>query len=168
MLVNSRTDGPPAATHGVHARRVIFIDLARALAVVFMVYGHSVDALLAQQYRAGTWFEIWQFQRGLTSCLFLMLSGFAFSIATARRWPSHVKFSPALVKRTRRFGLFVLLGYALHFPVARFADLSTATDDRWRSFLAVDVLQLIGATFLIVQLLVLITRTRRAFMLTAL
>jgi len=91
-----------AAPHGVHAHRVIFIDLARALAVVFMVYGHSVDALLAPQFRAGTWYDVWQFQRGLTSCLFLLLSGFAFSIATARHWTLHVTPSPAFVRRTRQ------------------------------------------------------------------
>jgi uncharacterized membrane protein len=67
---------------GVHSRRVIFIDLARALAAVFMLYGHTVSALLAPRYQTGTWFEIWVFQRGLTSTLFLLLSGFAFSIAT--------------------------------------------------------------------------------------
>ena len=133
-----------------------------------MVYGHSVDALLAQEYRAGTWFDVWQFQRGLTSCLFLLLSGFAFSIATARHWQSHAAPSLSVLRRARRFGLFVLLGYALHFPVARFADLAGATGDQWRSFLAVDVLQLIGVTFLGVQLLVLIARTRRAFMIAAL
>jgi uncharacterized membrane protein len=148
----------------VHARRVIFIDLARALAVVFMIYGHSVDALLAPQYRVGTWFTVWQFQRGLTSCLFLLLSGFAFSIATARHWTTHLTVSPAYIRRTRRFGLFVLLGYSLHFPVDHFALLLTASAERWRSFLAVDVLQLIGATFLFVQVLVLATRTRIAFM----
>jgi uncharacterized membrane protein len=152
----------------VHAHRVIFIDLARALAVVFMIYGHSVDALLAPHYRAGTWFDVWQFQRGLTSCLFLSLSGFAFSIATGRRWAQHVALSPAFVRRTRRFLWFVILGYALHFPVDRLAQLAGAAPAQWRSLLAVDVLQLIGVTFVVVQLLVIATRTRRAFMLVAL
>ena len=41
-----------------------------------------------------------------------------------------------------------------------------ADPDRWRAFLAVDVLQLIGVTFILIQLLVLVTRSRRAFMLT--
>jgi uncharacterized membrane protein len=152
----------------VHAHRVIFIDLARALAVLFMLYGHTLDALLAPQYRAGTWYDVWQFQRGLTSSLFLTLSGFAFSIATARHWASHLSISPKLLKRVRRFGLFVVLGYALHFPVGRFADLANASEAQWQSFLAVDVLQLIGATFIGVQVLVLVCRTRRAFMLAAL
>ena len=153
---------------GVHARRVIFIDLARALAVVLMVSGHTSSALLASRYRAGDWVHAWEFQRGLTSALFLLLSGFAFSIATTRHWPSHVRPSWALVKRVRRFGLFVLLGYALHFPVPRWSMLATATEGQWRTFLSVDVLQLIGVTFVAVQLLVLLAQSRRVFMVTAL
>src|SRR3954462_13318971 len=76
---------------GGRSPRVIFIDLARALAVVFMLYGHAIDGLLDPGYRTGTWFVVWTFQRGLTSCLFLLLSGFAFSIATARHWVLHVR-----------------------------------------------------------------------------
>ena len=152
---------------GVHSRRVVFIDLARALAAVFMLYGHTVSALLAPRYQTGTWFEIWVFQRGLTSTLFLLLSGFAFSIATGRHWTLHAQFSPAVLKRVRRFALFLLLGYALHFPVGRFADLASSTPERWQSFLAVDVLQLIGATFIGVQILVMLTRSRRVFGWTA-
>jgi uncharacterized membrane protein len=149
------------------AHRVIFIDLARAVAVVLMISGHTSSALLAARFRTGEWVHAWEFQRGLTSALFLLLSGFAFSIATSRHWTSHVRPSVALVNRLRRFGLFVVLGYALHFPVRRFAMLADATDQQWRAFLSVDVLQLIGVTFIAVQLLVLIVQSRPAFMVAA-
>ena len=158
----------PAAPAGAQSRRVIFIDLARALATVFMLYGHTVAALLAPRYQVGPWFAIWVFQRGLTSCLFLLLSGFAFSIATSKHWSAHGRLSPAFVRRTRRFALFIVLGYALHFPVQRLIELTTAADDRWQSFLAVDVLQLIGVTFLLVQLVLLAARTRIRFAMTLL
>ena len=154
------------ATGGPHAHRVIFIDLGRFLALVFMLYGHTVSALLAPQYQRGAWFDVWNFQRGLTSSLFLLLSGFAFSVATSRRWGAHQRLSLAVFKRTRRFGLFLLLGYAIHFPVSQFSMLGTLTDEQWRSFLQVDVLQLIGATFLITQSLVFVVRSRRTFMVT--
>ena len=157
------TTVPPVGTGGAHAHRVIFIDLGRFLALVFMLYGHTVSALLAPEYQRGTWFEVWNFQRGLTSSLFLLLSGFAFSIATSKRWTSHQSFSPAVFKRTRRFALFLLLGYAIHFPVPRFSMLTTLTEEQWRSFTQVDVLQLIGATFLIVQALVFVVKSRRMF-----
>ena len=159
------TQSPPIP--GVHARRVIFIDLARALAVVLMVSGHTSSALLATSYRQGNWIHVWEFQRGLTSALFLLLSGFAFSVATTRHWTSHIRPSRALLKRLRRFGLFILLGYALHFPVPRFAMLPNASEQQWRTFLSVDVLQLIGVTFVAVQLLVLIVQSRWVFMIIA-
>ena len=127
-----------------------------------MLYGHTTSALLAPEYQAGRWFQVWQFQRGLTSSLFLLLGGFAFSIATSRHWAAHVQWSPAILRRMRRFGLFILLGYALHFPAARFVDFAAVTDAKWRSFVAVDVLQLIGVSFIGVQLLVLAARSRRA------
>lgn len=149
------------------AGRVIFIDLARALAVVLMISGHTSSALLSRSYHASEWFNVWQFQRGLTSALFLLLSGFAFSVATARHWSSHVTPSPAVLKRTRRFGLLILLGYGLHFPVGHFSGLVAATDAQWRAFLAVDVLQLIGVTFVFIQVLVMTTRSRQAFTITA-
>jgi uncharacterized membrane protein len=145
---------------------VIFIDLARALAVVLMISGHTSSALLHTVYRASPWFDLWQFQRGLTSALFLLLSGFAFSVATARHWSTHLSPSLAVGRRLRRFGLFVLLGYGLHFPVAHVSDLLVATDAQWRAFLAVDVLQLIGVTFVVIQLLVMLVRSRQAFTVT--
>ena len=161
-----RAAAPPGTVPGVHAHRVIFIDLTRAFAVVLMVYGHTISALLAPEYRAGPWYDAWVFQRGLTSSLFLLLSGFAFSIATARHWPSHLRVSPAVIKRLRRFGLFVVLGYALHFPASTLAEMARVDANQWRSFLAVDVLQLIGAMFIIIQGLVMLTRSRRVFMAT--
>jgi uncharacterized membrane protein len=150
-----------------HAGRVIFIDLARALAVVLMIAGHTSSALLDSAYRSSRWFDLWMFQRGLTSALFLLLSGFAFSIATSRHWPVHLKPSRAVWHRLRRFGLFIVLGYGLHFPVAHFSELVNATDAQWRAFLAVDVLQCIGVTFVLIQLLVMAVRTRRAFTVVA-
>lgn len=155
----------PGAREGAH--RVIFIDLARALAVVMMVYGHSVSALLAREYRTGPWYDAWIFQRGLTSSLFLLLSGFAFSIATTRRWPAHARVTPALWTRLRRFALFIVLGYALHFPVSELSALPATTDEGWRSFMAVDVLQLIGVTFIAIQAVVLAVQSRRVFMAAA-
>lgn len=166
-MTSNQVSPAPHRPTGAHATRVIFIDLARALAVVFMLYGHTIDALLAPAYRTGPLFAIWQFQRGLTSCLFLLLSGFAFSVATARHWPAHLSISTAVLKRVRRFGLFILLGYAMRVPVAPLSQMASATEAEWRTLLGVDVLQLIGVTFLSVQVLVLLTRSRRLFTVAA-
>ena len=151
----------------IHAHRVIFIDLARALAVVLMVACHTSSALLADDYRAGRWFDVWMFQRGLTSALFLLLAGFAFSVATTRHWPQNLRLSRTVVKRVLRFALFVILGYGLHFPVLHVSELAATTEAQWLSFIAVDVLQLIGVTLIALQLLVLVARKRPVFMVAA-
>jgi hypothetical protein len=127
-----------------------------------MLYGHALDALLAPQYRTGSWHTIWLFQRGLTSCLFLLLSGFAFSIATTRHWPAQLVASPVLLRRARRFGLFILIGYALHFPVVPISALLKAPAADVQRLWAVDVLHLIGVTFVCVQVLVMVLRSRSA------
>ena len=129
-----------------------------------MVAGHTSSALLAQSYRTGRWFDVWTFQRGLTSALFLLLAGFAFSIATARHWTTHLIVSGPFLARARRFATFVLLGYALHVPVRPVWNVRTMAEPQWRSLLAVDVLQLIGTTLIGVQLLVLLSRSRSVFM----
>ncbi len=128
-----------------------------------MMYGHTVSALLDKTYQRGTWFDLWTFQRGLTSTLFLFLSGFAFSIATMRHWPAHTQLSPGVWKRARRFALFIALGYGMHLPTRRIVDFAYADEAHWRAFLAVDVLQLMGVTLLFMQLLVLISQGRRVF-----
>lgn len=152
-----------AATPTTTAQRVVFVDLSRALAVVFMIQGHAIDALLAPVYRQGTLYDTWLFLRGLTSCLFLTLSGFAFSIATVRHWPAHVTWGAAPLRRIRRFGFFVLLGYGLHYPVSHLPELATIDEAAWRYFLQVDVLQCIGVSLILLQLLVGLVRRPAPF-----
>jgi uncharacterized membrane protein len=145
------------------ARRVLFVDLARACAVVFMVYGHTIDALLAPVHLQGRWFDLWQVQRGVTAPLFLLLSGFVFALATGRHWEAHLQGGARVARRLIRFAGFVALGYLIHFPAASFAGLAGVPPERWQAFTAVDVLQLIGVSLMLLQALVAVARTRGRF-----
>ena len=145
------------------ASRVVFIDLARALAVLFMVQGHAINVLLDPAYAEGALAATWLFLRGLTSCMFLTLSGAAFAVVTSRRWESHLTLSLGTWRRVRRFAFFAMLGYAMHLPVSRFHDLPLVLADGWRSFFAVDILQTIGLTLIALQLLVIASGTRLRF-----
>jgi len=173
-LVHDGASAPEPSPHAgghesprVASPRAVFLDLARAVAILMMIQGHTIDAVLATGARVGAPFGVWTFLRGLTSCTFLMLSGVVFTIATLRHWPLHLQPGMPVVRRLRRFGFFLVLGYALHFPVARFAHLSSASDERWRSFLVVDVLQLVAITLIGLQALVFIARTPRRYELAA-
>lgn len=143
--------------------RILFVDLARAIAVLLMVQGHTIDALLDPSYRTSLEYNAWLYLRGLTSCTFLFLSGAAFSLTGLRHWDDQRRVSWRSFKRVRRLAFFLALGYFLKFPMGRFVDLPYATDERWRSFFAVDVLQNVAMTLLALQVLIALTRTPRRF-----
>ncbi|MFN7978673.1 MAG: heparan-alpha-glucosaminide N-acetyltransferase domain-containing protein [Vicinamibacterales bacterium] len=143
--------------------RILFIDLARAVAVLLMVQGHTIDALLAADYRTSLQYNAWLYLRGLTSCTFLFLSGAAFSLTALKHWEDQGHFSTRSFKRVRRLAFFLALGYFIRFPMGRFVDLQYANAERWRSFFAVDVLQNVAVTLLGLQVLIGLSRTPRRF-----
>jgi uncharacterized membrane protein len=143
--------------------RLLALDLVRLLAMLMMIQGHTLDVLLKPDYQGTNWFNIWQFVRGFTAPGFLTLSGFTFVLATSRSWQEHLTLSPRVWRRVRRFGLFLLLGYTMHFPVHRILDLRWLDTAGWCSGLQVDVLQTIGMTLLLLQVFVFIARTPRRF-----
>lgn len=167
--VTQRSSPPdPASPFPAQATRtrVVFVDVARALAVLFMIFGHSLNVLLDPAYQRHVAFDVLLFLRGLTSCTFLFLSGFAFTVASSHYWDAHLHPSRRLFDRLRRFAFFIALGYAMRFPVDRLAHLRFLGDETWRTSLLIDILQCIGVTLIGLQALVFVTRTRRRFALT--
>lgn len=156
----------PAAAPTASGGRILFVDLARAIAVLLMVQGHTIDALLHPDFRTSLQYNAWLYLRGLTSCTFLFLSGAAFSLTALRHWDEQGRVSWRSFKRVRRLAFFLSLGYFVKFPMGRFLDLPYATEERWRSFFAVDVLQNVAVTLLALQVLIGVTRTPRRFAMT--
>ncbi len=141
--------------------RVLFVDLARAVAVLFMIQGHTLAVLLGPEYQGGAAFNFWLYLRGLTSCAFLMLSGFSFSLATDRHWADYQAATPRLRRRLVRFGVFLLLGYAMRIPVRPLSNLGHVTPEQWQAFTAVDILQIVAVTLTVLQALAWFAGTRR-------
>jgi len=128
-----------------------------------MLEGHTIDALLSDAYRGSRGFVVWTFIRGLTSVLFLLVSGFTFSLTTIRGEVFKTT-GPATARRMRRFLLLIVIGYALHFPSGRLGNVVSFTSEQWRTFLAVDVLQCIAVMLATLQLTALVTNTSRRFL----
>jgi uncharacterized membrane protein len=143
--------------------RVLEVDIARVLATMFMVQGHTLDVLLAPQLRQGFFYNGWLFLRGLTAPTFLLLAGLSFTLASIKHWDSYLQFSQPFFRRVRRFGIFVVLGYAMHLPVSSFRGLATLDAAGWQSWSQVDVLQCIGGTLIFLQILVLLCKTPKRF-----
>ncbi|MBM4176366.1 MAG: DUF1624 domain-containing protein [Ignavibacteria bacterium] len=133
-----------------HTSRVVFIDLLRFVAIFLMVHGHTVDVLLSYNYRmpSSVGFNTWLFFRGLTAPLFLFASGFVYGVRF-RRTDSTVKFKLIQRKTIRRALLIILIGYLMKSPTPSPFHWTHVTYQMVQLFFAVDILQLIGVSLLI-------------------
>src|SRR5690606_18597665 len=137
--------------------RVVFVDALRLLAAVQMVQGHTLDALLSAELRAGAWFRAWTFTRGLTSTAFLLTAGFAYVLAERA---SRAAPDVGRRRRLRRALSLVLIGYAMRAPLGvLFGD---PLAEALRNALAVDVLQCIGVSMAALEGLCAVLQSRRA------
>lgn len=132
------------------ARRIIFLDLLRALAVIMMVEGHTIDALLLNEYRSYdyTGFKLWQFARGMTAPIFLLTAGTVF-VYLLRSTDSPFRDNPRVAKGVKRALLLLAFGYLLRFPSTSIRGVFSASDEQLRAFWSVDALQSIGMGILL-------------------
>jgi uncharacterized membrane protein len=132
---------------------VLFVDLARSAAVLFMVQGHTLNALLDPRHGSGSVGDAWLYLRGLTACMFLTLSGFSFSLATHRHWDDYRSPGRRVARRLSRYALLLVLGYGMRFPSRTLSGLPSATPEQWQAFAVVDILQLVAVTLALLQVL---------------
>ncbi len=138
--------------------RLSFVDGLRLVAAVQMIQGHTLDALLAPALRQGPWFSAWTFARGLTSTTFLFTAGLSFALAHAAG-EARGQVAQGRKRRTRRALMLIGLGYLLRAPLGvLFGDAPAAAI---ANFLAVDVLQCIGVSLLVLEGLFVVVQSRR-------
>ena len=132
-------------SHAEKKHRIIFIDLMRAFAVFQMVQGHTIDMLLADNFRNynDPVFATWYFMRGMTAPIFMFTAGTVFTYLFRLVNEPFAK-NPRVKKGIRRGLLLVFLGYLIRFPTWNIFKLSEISEYSLNTFLAVDVLQLIG------------------------
>ncbi len=138
--------------------RIATLDAARALGVVAMVFGHTMDAVVSTEVRAlPAMVTYWQ-ARGLTAPLFMLVSGWAVTVAIARSGARGLD-----VARSRLGRVLVLLGlgYALRWPGWGVDRLGLRDLDVWAHFLAFDTLHTIGLSLLAAALVLALPWTRR-------
>jgi uncharacterized membrane protein len=126
--------------------RLPALDAARALGVVAMVVGHTLDAVLSPAARAAPWaVEYWK-ARGLTAPLFLLVSGWAVSVAIQRA-PARGLAIPR--GRLARVALLLAVGYALRWPGWGLDALRQGDRAVWAHLLGFDALHVIGVALLV-------------------
>jgi len=138
----------------------------RGFAVVVMVLGHSIDAVLGPDARATEVFRIYDALRGFTAPLFLFISGYAFAVVTGPRWGEFSSFAAPARRRVGKMAGLLILGYALHFPFFSLNKLLYNTrPEEYAMMFQVDILHCLAVSIIMLQLLVVITRTRERFLL---
>lgn len=134
--------------------RIIFLDLIRAFAVLNMVQGHTVDVLLADEYRTmDSWiYSLWLSNRGLTAPIFLFTAGTVFTYLFRLEKIPFAE-NPRVMRGLKRGLLLIVVGYLLRYPTPKLIFFDNITDMQWKIFFTVDVLHLIGFGLIFIVLL---------------
>jgi Heparan-alpha-glucosaminide N-acetyltransferase, catalytic len=141
--------------------RVWFVDVVRLLASLQMVNGHTIDAVLLPSIEQGPIFDTYNWARGLVSVCFLMVAGIAFHLSSLARYEQHRRNPAAIRRRFRRALVVIAGGYFLGFPWAATSPDPAQADLAWRYFFSAGILHCIGAALIMLELLVLASRSAR-------
>jgi uncharacterized membrane protein len=130
----------------VDIKRLYFIDIVRAFAILMMLQGHFIDTLLVVSYRDlnDPIFSLWSYFRGITAPTFFTISGLIFTYLLLKAKEKGLEKERMIKGLTRGFFL-IAIGYLLRIPL-----LSWLTGTFNTSFLAIDVLQIIGLSLILI------------------
>ncbi|MEW7290861.1 heparan-alpha-glucosaminide N-acetyltransferase domain-containing protein [Aquimarina sp. 2304DJ70-9] len=125
--------------------RLHFLDAIRAFAIMMMLQGHFVHALLGDLYRDrnNTIYTIWEYFRGMTAPTFFTITGFIFTYLLLKQGTTGLE-NPRVLKGIKRAIKVIFWGYLLRLSL--YAVFSGTVNP---SFFYVDVLQCIGTSLLL-------------------
>ncbi len=127
------------------ASRLHFLDAIRAFAIIMMLQGHFVHALLDDFYRdkSNIFYSTWEYLRGMTAPTFFTITGFIFTYLLLKQETVGLD-NPRVLKGIKRAIKVILWGYLLR--ISFFAIFSGTVNP---SFFYVDVLQCSGTSLLL-------------------
>lgn len=147
--------------------RLVLLDIFRAIGVMLMIEGHTVDATLSPIYKDGASvvFQFWTFFRGLTAPFFFFSAGLAFVVATVKNNSGVLSVSGSVKKRRlKRIATLLVLGYALHTPLQMLYNPSAIPGESWNVFFNVDALHIISLSLLVILIIAVFARSSRALL----
>ncbi|MEO0124614.1 MAG: acyltransferase [candidate division WOR-3 bacterium] len=141
-------------------RRFRFLDLLKAYAVIMMIQGHTLDAVLNSQAKRTGLYQFMHLLRGLTAPAFLIASGCGLALSVLRK--KDLKWQKILKQRLIRILPILLAGYFLHMPRFSLYQLLTQTSkEEITQFFQCDILQTIGWTILLLQIILIFVKEKR-------
>lgn len=152
------------ATTAQPQQRFYALDLVRLVAMLFMMQGHVLYALVSPEHLNIAEFpwNIWHFVRGLTAPIFLLTSGAVHVFANKRDAEGKLP-RQTLIRRLRWAVTLIGIGYLMVFPANRIFDLPYVPPHVWTAFFRVNILQLTGIALALLTIVISLTRSTRAF-----
>ncbi len=138
-------------------QRLIFIDVMRGLAVLWMIETHVVDVVLYGSLKGGFFYNLLNISNGFVAVSFLFCAGAGFWLAAQKKADDYKHFRPPLWVYLRRIGLILVLAYWLHFPALSLEKFLILPPEGWLTFFECDVLQAIGYSSILALIILMIT-----------
>lgn len=137
----------------VKRERLLFIDMARSIAILLMLEGHFIehsfngfDSMVATVKATGSsgnlFFDWWYFMKGFTAPMFFTVTGIVFVYLLSMNNESGFFKNRRVRKGFRRSFELLFWGFALQFNLSHFKDYFTGKFGDW--IYAFHVLQCIG------------------------
>lgn len=150
-----------------YKNRLVLLDILRAIGVMLMIEGHTIDAVMSPIYKdaSSMYFQFWTFFRGLTAPFFFFSAGLAFVVATVKFRDGILSVSGRTkMRRLKRIVALLLIGYGLHVPIQMFYNPSVVPQASWNLFFVADALQIISFSLLAILVIALVSRNRKTLL----
>src|SRR5262245_18018032 len=130
--------------------RLHFVDVLRLIALLQMVNGHTLHALLTTSVRQGAGYDAYLYFRGLVSVAFMLAAGLAFYVTVSLRADARIERRRRVVRALE----IIAIGFLLRLPLSALFSLDLqSVRSALQQLVAVDVLPCIGVSLLVLELL---------------
>ena len=142
--------------------RLLFIDMFRGFAVIAMIQAHVSNATILPSIQQSRSFHYLNLFNGTISGCFIFIAGFAITLYLDKKWDEVIRGGLALWKQIRRLLFVGFIGYWLHAPAWSLRRMLQLDPAGYLRFVRVDVLMLISLSLLIILLVAILVRNRKA------
>lgn len=133
-----------------NSKREVYLDLAKFLAMIMMVAGHSFfEMAKPESYNLNEFpWNWWGFARGKTALIFLFLSGAVHVFANFKNADTPIT-NETFRRRVTMSLILLFIGYLLNSPIDKFSEIFNISDEKINLFLQVNILHIFGVGLLI-------------------
>jgi predicted acyltransferase len=125
------------------SQRYAFLDVLRAIAVIWMIQVHVTNVFLDTELRSGWFFTLLNISNGFVAPTFIFCAGGGLWIALSRKGAQYLALDPSLWQYLKRLAYILFWAYVLHMPAWSLVEMTTLPTDVLFTGFQVDVLQTI-------------------------